>query len=51
VAAKDGASAVSRILPLSLTLDHRVVMAGEAARFVAAVIIDLERATAWTSST
>ena len=45
VVAKDGAPAVSRILPLSLTFDHRVVMGGEAARFVAAVIVDLERAT------
>lgn len=33
--------AVRRILPLSLTFDHRVVTGGEAARFLAAVIADL----------
>ena len=34
---------VHRILPLSLTFDHRVVTGGEAARFLAAVIADLEQ--------
>jgi 2-oxoisovalerate dehydrogenase E2 component (dihydrolipoyl transacylase) len=33
-----------RILPLSLTFDHRAVTGGEAARFLAAAIADLERA-------
>lgn len=33
-----------RLLPLSLTFDHRVVTGGEAARFLAAVIDDLTRA-------
>jgi 2-oxoisovalerate dehydrogenase E2 component (dihydrolipoyl transacylase) len=33
---------VRRVLPLSLTFDHRVVTGGEAARFLAAVIADLE---------
>lgn len=37
----DGQPAVRRILPLSLTFDHRVVTGGEAARFLAAVIADL----------
>jgi pyruvate dehydrogenase E2 component (dihydrolipoamide acetyltransferase) len=37
----DGAPAVRRVLPLSLTFDHRVVTGGEAARFLAAVIGDL----------
>ena len=30
------------VLPLSLTFDHRAVTGGEAARFLAAVIADLE---------
>jgi pyruvate dehydrogenase E2 component (dihydrolipoamide acetyltransferase) len=33
--------AVHRVMPLSLTFDHRVVTGGEAARFLAAVIADL----------
>jgi 2-oxoisovalerate dehydrogenase E2 component (dihydrolipoyl transacylase) len=36
--------AVHRILPLSLTFDHRAVTGGEAARFLAAVLTDLESA-------
>lgn len=36
-----GLPAVHRVLPLSLTFDHRVVTGGEAARFLAAVIADL----------
>ncbi|OHC61858.1 MAG: branched-chain alpha-keto acid dehydrogenase subunit E2 [Rhodocyclales bacterium GWA2_65_19] len=36
-----GQPAVHRVLPLSLTFDHRVVTGGEAARFLAAVIADL----------
>jgi pyruvate dehydrogenase E2 component (dihydrolipoamide acetyltransferase) len=43
VVAVDGRPAVHRIMPLSLTFDHRVVTGGEAARFLAAVIADLER--------
>lgn len=35
---------VHRLMPLSLTFDHRAVIGGEAARFLAAVIADLERA-------
>jgi 2-oxoisovalerate dehydrogenase E2 component (dihydrolipoyl transacylase) len=35
---------VRRILPLSLTFDHRVVTGGEAARFLVALKSDLERA-------
>ena len=35
--------AVHRILPLSLTFDHRCVTGGEAGRFLAAVIADLEK--------
>ncbi|QBR02942.1 dihydrolipoamide acetyltransferase family protein [Paraburkholderia pallida] len=42
VVAHEGAPAVHRILPLSLTFDHRVVTGGEAARFLRAVIKDLE---------
>lgn len=40
----DGAPAVHRVLPLSLTFDHRGVTGGEAARFLAAAIVDLARA-------
>jgi 2-oxoisovalerate dehydrogenase E2 component (dihydrolipoyl transacylase) len=39
-----GVPAVHRILPLSLTFDHRVVTGGEAARFLAAAIADLQMA-------
>ena len=35
---------VRRMLPLSLTFDHRAVTGGEAARFLAAAITDLEQA-------
>lgn len=38
----DGEVRIGRILPLSLTFDHRAVTGGEAARFLAAVIADLE---------
>lgn len=41
VVAVAGAPAVHRLLPLSLTFDHRVVNGGEAARFLNAVIADL----------
>ena len=44
VLAIDGTPTVRRVLPLSLTFDHRVVTGGEAARFLAAVIADLHRA-------
>lgn len=37
VVAVDGAPAVRRTVPLSLTFDHRAVTGGEAARFLAAV--------------
>jgi pyruvate dehydrogenase E2 component (dihydrolipoamide acetyltransferase) len=36
-----GVPTVRRMLPLSLTFDHRVVSGGEAGRFLAAVIADL----------
>lgn len=42
VVALTGQPAVHRILPLSLTFDHRVVTGGEAGRFLAAVIADLQ---------
>ncbi len=38
-----GKPAVRRIMPLSLTFDHRAVTGGEAARFLAALRRDLER--------
>jgi 2-oxoisovalerate dehydrogenase E2 component (dihydrolipoyl transacylase) len=43
VVAVNGGPAVHKVIPLSLTFDHRVVTGGEAARFLAAVIADLER--------
>jgi pyruvate dehydrogenase E2 component (dihydrolipoamide acetyltransferase) len=39
----DGRQPLRRALPLSLTFDHRAVTGGEAARFLHAVIVDLER--------
>ncbi len=44
VLAVDGKPAVRRILPISLSFDHRAVTGGEAARFLATVLKDLERA-------
>jgi len=44
VIAHNGQPAIRRILPLSLTFDHRVVTGGEAARFLVALKRDLERA-------
>ena len=35
--------AVHPVLPMSLTFDHRVVTGGEAARFLMALILDLEK--------
>ncbi len=42
VVARDGRPEVRRVLPLSLTFDHRAVTGGEAARFLSHLIIDLE---------
>ena len=39
----DGRLTTTQVLPLSLTFDHRVVSGGEAARFLAAVKVSLER--------
>jgi 2-oxoisovalerate dehydrogenase E2 component (dihydrolipoyl transacylase) len=44
VVAYQGQPAVRRVLPLSLTFDHRVVTGGEAARFMVALKSDLEQA-------
>jgi 2-oxoisovalerate dehydrogenase E2 component (dihydrolipoyl transacylase) len=41
----DGRPAARRVLPLSLTFDHRVVTGGEAARFLVALKSALERAS------
>jgi pyruvate dehydrogenase E2 component (dihydrolipoamide acetyltransferase) len=41
----DGGVALHRALPLSLTFDHRAVTGGMAARFLRAVITDLENAS------
>lgn len=39
----NGEIGISKILPLSLSFDHRCVTGGEAARFLAAVIEDLQK--------
>jgi 2-oxoisovalerate dehydrogenase E2 component (dihydrolipoyl transacylase) len=44
VVAVNGAPAVHRTLPLSLTFDHRAVSGGEAGRFLAAMMADLQKA-------
>lgn len=38
---RDGELRIGRVIPLSLTVDHRVVSGGEAGRFLAAVLSDL----------
>jgi len=43
VVAVGGQPAVHRIIPLSLTFDHRAVTGGEATRFLAAVMEDLNK--------
>ena len=45
VVVHEGRAVVRRILPLSLTFDHRVVTGGEAARFLVALKSDLEQAS------
>jgi pyruvate dehydrogenase E2 component (dihydrolipoamide acetyltransferase) len=45
VLAVGGKPAVRRTLPISLTFDHRAVTGGEAARFLGAVIADLQQST------
>ena len=40
-----GTETARRVMPLSLTFDHRVVTGGEAARFLVALKSDLERAS------
>ncbi|NND81025.1 MAG: 2-oxo acid dehydrogenase subunit E2 [Gammaproteobacteria bacterium] len=42
VVARDGEMVIRHILPLSLTFDHRAVTGGEAARFLKAVVDDLQ---------
>jgi pyruvate dehydrogenase E2 component (dihydrolipoamide acetyltransferase) len=43
VVAVEGRPAVHRLMPLSLTFDHRVVTGSEAAHFLAAMIEDLQK--------
>ena len=45
VVAHHGQPAVRRVLPLSLSFDHRVVTGGESARFLLVLKTDLERPT------
>lgn len=42
VVVEEGKVSVHKQLPLSLTVDHRVITGGEAARFLSALIIDLQ---------
>ncbi|MFZ0218883.1 MAG: dihydrolipoamide acetyltransferase family protein [Candidatus Aquirickettsiella sp.] len=42
VVVEQGKISVHKQLPLSLTVDHRVITGGEAARFLSALIIDLQ---------
>lgn len=42
VVAVNGEAVIHRILPLSLTFDHRALTGGEAARFLAALLQDLQ---------
>ena len=42
IVAVNGQPAAHRLLPLSLTFDHRAVSGGEAARFLRAMIVDLQ---------
>jgi pyruvate dehydrogenase E2 component (dihydrolipoamide acetyltransferase) len=41
--ASAGQAAIHRVLPLSLTFDHRAITGAEAARFLTALIADLQR--------
>lgn len=43
VVAKDGQAVVHNVMPVSLTFDHRAATGGEAARFLAAFIVCLEK--------
>ena len=43
VIAAGNAPAIHAVMPISITFDHRAVSGGEAARFLAAVIADLQR--------
>jgi pyruvate dehydrogenase E2 component (dihydrolipoamide acetyltransferase) len=45
VVPENGAPAVHRMVPLSITFDHRAVTGGEAGRFLSAVAADLRRAS------
>ena len=42
VVAFEGAPAVHRVIPLSLSFDHRAVAGGEAGRFLATMLADLK---------
>ncbi len=44
VAPIEGKAQITRVLPISLTFDHRAVTGAEAGRFLAALIEDLEKA-------
>ena len=41
----NGEIRIAKVLPLSVTFDHRAVTGGEATRFLAAMIKDLEKAS------
>ncbi len=41
----DGKVAIAKVVPLSVSFDHRCVTGGEATRFLAAMIMDLQQAS------
>ncbi len=43
VVAYEGKPAVHRVIPISVTIDHRIITGGEAARFLKAILDDLAR--------
>jgi len=43
VVAVNNAIAIHRVMPLSITVDHRAITGGEAARFLKAMIDDLQK--------
>ena len=45
VCVEAGKPAVHKVMPLSLTFDHRAITGGEATRFLAVLIADLQQAT------
>jgi pyruvate dehydrogenase E2 component (dihydrolipoamide acetyltransferase) len=45
VVAREGRPVVRRVIPMSLSFDHRCITGGEATRFLMAVVNELQRST------